>query len=60
MADQTEHVKILQFNQMKGVQEGKKELKNGELYLSGQKADQLPGRYLLAEVDKSGSIVSWK
>jgi len=33
MTESTECAKILQFNQMKGVQQGKKEVKNGELYL---------------------------
>lgn len=54
-------MRILQFNQMRGVQEGKKEVKNGELILSGQKAERLPGRYLLVEVDSAtGKIVEFK
>lgn len=60
MEDSSEHVKILQFNQMKGVQQGKKENKNGDLYFSGQKAEQTPGRYLMAEVDADGKIIKWK
>lgn len=60
MQDNSDHVKILQFNQMRGVQHGKIENKNGELYLSGQKPEQTPGRYLIAEVDPTGKIVKWK
>lgn len=60
MEDNSENVKILQFNQMKGVQQGKRENKNGELYLSGQKTEQTPGRYLIAEVDANGKIIKWK
>jgi hypothetical protein len=60
MQDNNEHVKILQFNQMKGVQQGKIDNKNGEVYFSGQKPEQMPGRYLIAEVDPAGKIIKWK
>lgn len=45
---------------MRGVQEGKKEIKNGEFILSGQKAERLPGKYLLVEVDSTGKIVEFQ
>lgn len=38
MRAEEEEVKILQFNQMRGVREGRKEARQGELVLSGQRA----------------------
>ena len=58
MANKNEEAKILQFNQMKGVQSGKVEYKNGEMLLQGQKAQPLPGQYLLLEVEANGNIVN--
>jgi hypothetical protein len=49
----TQQVQILQFNQMKGVREGRKdEVKRGEdsLTISAQQAVKLPGDYLVAVV----------
>lgn len=60
MAQKDEVVRILQFNQMRGVQEGKKEYKNDELILSGQRAERLPGRYMLLEVEPTGKILGFQ
>lgn len=49
----SQQVQILQFNQMKGVREGRKdEVKKGEdsLTISAQQAVKLPGDYLVAVV----------
>lgn len=60
MNDREELVKILQFNMMRGVQEGKKETKNGQVLLSGQREYPLPGRYMIVEADSSGKITAFK
>ena len=51
MSKVQKQVKILQFNQMKGVQKGSTEQKDGEMLLEGQKTQQLPGKYFVLEVD---------
>jgi hypothetical protein len=58
MSKQGSEVKILQFNQMKGLQKGKADYKDGEIFLSGQKMEVLPGKYLLLEVEPNGNITS--
>ena len=60
MKEKGQEVKILQFNQMKGVQSGKVEYKDGQKLLSGQNMNELPGKYLLLEVEPNGKIVSTK
>jgi len=37
MSKQGSEVKILQFNQMKGIQKGRTDYKDGEIFLAGQK-----------------------
>ncbi len=45
---------------MRGAQQGKKEEKSGEIMLTDQRAEPLPGRYMMVEVDPNGKIVGFQ
>lgn len=55
-------VRIMQFNQMKGVREGRKDEVREEsegVVISGQLGVKLPGEYMVAVVE-NGAIVEWR